>query len=75
MPSRNALYSGRYPHNNGVEGFYQVTNPGYPVMTDIMKSAGYFTAIRHKVGHSTPYAPYAWDLVLGRDSVTNRAGG
>jgi len=31
-----------------------------------MKSAGYFTAIRHKVGHSTPYTPYAWDLVLDR---------
>jgi len=66
MPSRNALFSGRYPHNNQVEGFYQVPNPGYPVMTDIMKSAGYFTAIRHKVGHSTPYTPYAWDLVLDR---------
>jgi N-sulfoglucosamine sulfohydrolase len=73
MPSRNALYSGRYPHNNRVEGFYQVPNPGYPVMTDLMKSAGYFTAIRHKVGHSTPYAPYGWDLVLGRDSDDNRA--
>ena len=60
------LFSGRYPHNNHVEGFYQVPNPGYPVMTDIMKSAGYFTAIRHKVGHSTPYTPYAWDLVLDR---------
>jgi len=66
MPSRNVLYSGRYPHNNRVEGFYQVKNPGYPVMTDIMKTAGYFTAIRGKVGHSTPYAPYAWDLVLDK---------
>src|SRR5438874_2173804 len=63
MPSRNALLSGLYPHNNHVEGFYQVPKPGYPVMADIMKSAGYFTAIRHKVGHSTPYTPYpAWDL-------------
>ena len=64
MPSRNVMWSGRYPHNNGVEGFYQVKNPGYPVLVDLMKEAGYFTAIRHKVSHSTPYHPYAWDLVL-----------
>lgn len=64
MPSRNVMWSGRYPHTNRVEGFYQVPNPGYPVLVDLMKGAGYFTAIRGKVGHSTPYSPYAWDLVL-----------
>jgi len=64
MPSRNVMWSGRYPHNNGVEGFYQVKDPHYPVLVDLMKGAGYFTAIRHKVSHSTPYHPYAWDLVL-----------
>jgi len=64
MPSRNVMWSGRYPHNNGVEGFYQVKNPDYPHLVDLMKEAGYFTAIRHKVAHSTPYHPYAWDLVL-----------
>jgi N-sulfoglucosamine sulfohydrolase len=61
MPSRNVMWSGRYPHNNGVEGFYQVKNPGYPVLVDLMKEAGYFTAIRHKVSHSRPYHPYAWE--------------
>ncbi len=66
MPSRNVLFSGLYPHNNRVEGFFQVRDPDYPVMTDLMKKAGYFTAIRGKVGHSTPYSPYAWDLVLDR---------
>jgi N-sulfoglucosamine sulfohydrolase len=66
MPSRNVLFSGRYPHNNRVEGFYQIKDAGYPVMVDIMKSAGYFTAIRGKVGHSTPYTPYGWDLVLDK---------
>ncbi len=64
MPSRNVMWSGRYPHNNGIEGFYQVKNPGYPHLVDLMKGAGYFTAIRHKVSHSTPYHPYPWDLVL-----------
>lgn len=65
MPSRNVLFSGRYPHNNRVEGFYEVRDPGYPVMADLMKSGGWFTGIRGKVSHSTPYSPYpAWDVVL-----------
>ena len=65
MPSRNVMFSGRYPHNNHVEGFYEVRNPGYPVMSDLMKAGGYFTGIRGKVSHSTPYSPYpGWDLVL-----------
>ena len=67
MPSRNVMFSGRYPHNNRVEGFYQVRNPGYPHLTDLLKAAGYFTAIRGKVSHSAPYQPYpGWDLMLDR---------
>jgi N-sulfoglucosamine sulfohydrolase len=64
MPSRNVMWSGRYPHNNGVEGFYQVKDATHPHLVDLMQKAGYFTAIRHKVSHSTPYHPYHWDLVL-----------
>lgn len=63
-PSRNVLFSGRYPHNTGVEGFYQIKDPDYPHMVDLMKEAGYFVAIRGKVSHSTPYQPYAWDSDL-----------
>ena len=64
MPGRNVLFSGLISHNNRVEGFYQVKNPGWPHMVDLMKGAGYFTAIRGKVSHSTPYLPYAWDADL-----------
>jgi len=65
MPSRNVMFSGRYPHNNRVEGFYEIRDPGYPVMSDLMKAGGYFTGIRGKVAHSTPYSPYpGWDLIL-----------
>ena len=39
------MFSGRYPHNNRVEGFYPVANPGYPVMSDLMKAGGYFTGV------------------------------
>lgn len=71
MPSRNVMWSGRFPHNNGVEGFYKVDKPSYPVLCDLAKQAGYFTAIRHKVSHSTPYSPYAWDQVLDSDEAGN----
>ncbi|MCB1077633.1 MAG: sulfatase-like hydrolase/transferase, partial [Verrucomicrobiae bacterium] len=48
-PSRNVMFSGRYPHRSGVEGFYQVKPIDYPVMCDVMQAAGYYTAIRGKV--------------------------
>ena len=63
-PSRNVMVSGRYPHNNRVEGFYPVRDPDYPVLADLMSQNGYFTGIRGKVSHSTPYHPYKWDIVL-----------
>ena len=63
-PSRNVMFSGRYPHNTGVEGFYQVRDATYPHLVDLMKQAGYFVAIRGKVSHSTPYQPYGWDADL-----------
>lgn len=65
MPSRNVMFSGRYPHNNRIEGFYQVRDAGWPHLSDLLKAAGYYTGIRHKVTHSTPYSPYpGWDVVL-----------
>src|SRR5688572_27047694 len=37
MPSRNVMFSGRYSHNNKVEGFYHVKKPDYPVLADLMR--------------------------------------
>lgn len=64
MPGRNIMWSGLFSHVNGVEGFVQNKDADYPVLCDLAKQAGYFTAIRGKVSHSTPYSPYAWDAVL-----------
>jgi N-sulfoglucosamine sulfohydrolase len=65
FPSRNVMWSGLYPHNTGVEGFYQVRDAKHPHLADLMKRAGYYTGIIHKVSHSTPYSPYpAWDVDL-----------
>ena len=60
-PCRNVMFSGLISHNNKVEGFYKVPNPGWPHMVDLLKDAGYYGAIRGKVTHSTPYQPYDWD--------------
>lgn len=67
MPGRNVMWSGRYPHNNGVEGFYQVKTADHPMLSDLMQQGGYFTVIRGKVGHSTPYVPYNWDLIIDKN--------
>jgi len=64
MPCRNVMFSGLYSHNNKVEGFYQVKDPGWAHLVDLMKGAGYFTGIRGKVSHSAPYQPYTWDANL-----------
>ena len=68
MPGRNVMWSGRYPHNNGVEGFYPVKTAKHPMLSDLMQQAGYFTAIRGKVSHSTPYVPYNWDLIIQKNA-------
>ncbi len=78
MPSRNVMWSGRYPHNNGIEGFKSIPKEQktYPVLGEIVQEGGWFTGIRHKVDHSTPYAPFPWDMDLReekRDDVKNAA--
>ena len=69
MPSRNVMWSGRYPHNNHVDSFRPIKpeQKDYPVLADLMHDAGWFTGIRHKVSHSTPYSPYPWDIDLDTD--------
>jgi N-sulfoglucosamine sulfohydrolase len=63
-PCRNVMFSGLISHNNKVEGFYKVTDPGWPHMVDLLKDAGYYAGIRGKVTHSSPYQPYDWDADL-----------
>lgn len=64
MPSRNVMFSGLFPHTNRVEGFYQIKDPDYPVLCQLMQQAGYYSAIRGKATHSTPYYPFPWDAEL-----------
>jgi len=72
MPSRNVMQSGRYPHNSGIEGFYQNKNPDYKILPDLLKENGYFVGIKGKVRHSTPYHPYEWDIVLESENKADQ---
>ena len=66
MPSRNVMQSGLYPHNNGVEGFYQVKERTHKILPELLKENGYFVGIKGKVSHTTPTV-YEWDVVLEPD--------
>lgn len=70
MPSRNIMWSGMYSCKNGIEGFRQDPSVTYPTLCDLAKDAGYYSAIRGKVSHSTPYIPYGWD----EDATTDPNG-
>jgi N-sulfoglucosamine sulfohydrolase len=72
VPSRNVMQTGLYPHNSGVEGFYQVKDYDYPILPELMRENGYFIAIKSKITHSTPTHPYDWDLILDDGSSLQR---
>lgn len=72
VPSRNVMQTGRYPHTSGVEGFYKARTD-FPILPDLMSVNGYFTAIKGKISHSTPYQPYPWDMTMDPEQE-KRAG-
>ncbi|MCG8586367.1 MAG: sulfatase-like hydrolase/transferase, partial [Pirellulales bacterium] len=46
-PSRGALMTGRYPHNNGALGFNPI-RPGVPTLPETLRENGYLTGILGK---------------------------
>jgi N-sulfoglucosamine sulfohydrolase len=63
MPSRNVLMSGKYSHNNGVEGFYHI-EPNYKRLPEILKENGYFVGLKGKTHHTLTgkESKKIWDL-------------
>ena len=64
QPSRSALLTGRWPHRNGAEGFQPIAD-GVPLLTDVLRKAGYLAGILGKVEHLQPAERFVWDLRLG----------
>ena len=61
-PSRSVMMTGRYPHNSKGEGFFRLREKGVPIMPELLRKAGYAVGIMGKVGHSTPYEEFKWDM-------------
>lgn len=68
QPSRACLHTGRYSHNNGVEGFTH-TDLKIPTLMSELRNAGYFVGIAGKVGHSTPHTDFKWDIAYDQKQV------
>ncbi|GLZ07530.1 sulfatase atsG [Actinomadura sp. NBRC 104412] len=68
QPSRSALITGLWPHRNGAEGFGPI-RPGVPVLTDLLRDAGYRCGILGKVEHLQPVDRFGWELVRTRDEL------
>ena len=50
QPCRQTLQTGRYPHNNGAEGFEPI-DMDVPTLSELLKKAGYINGILGMVKH------------------------
>lgn len=64
QPCRSAIMTGLWPHRNGAEGFEPI-DPGVPVITRRLSSAGYLVGILGKVEHLQPVDAFGWDMQRG----------
>ncbi len=62
QPCRQSLLTGRYPHNNGGEGFEPI-NHNVPTLPEQLKRAGYFNGILGKEIHHQPLERFFWDYI------------
>lgn len=65
QPSRSAMLTGRWPHRNGAEGFGPIRDD-VPVLTDLLRPAGYRVGILGKVDHLAPVERFRWDLAVAQ---------
>ncbi len=69
QPSRSVMMTGRYSHNNGGEGFFHLRHPSIPILPEVMREANYNVGILGKLGHSTPYGEFEWDMTYDMEDM------
>ncbi len=71
QPTRQSIQTGRFPHNNGAEGFEPI-DADVPTLPEQLKKAGYINGILGKEIHHQPVERYFWDFIpfkTQKDSV------
>jgi len=71
QPCRQSWLTGRFPHNNGAEGF-EPLDEDIPTLPEQLKSMGYINGILGKEIHHQPVERFFWDFIPFRtetDSV------
>ncbi|WP_202552408.1 sulfatase family protein [Ginsengibacter hankyongi] len=77
QPCRESLQTGRYPHNNGAEGFEPIKSE-VPTLSEQLRKAGYINGILGKEIHLQPLEKFCWDYIpfkTEKDSVWRNSFG
>jgi N-sulfoglucosamine sulfohydrolase len=62
QPCRQSWLTGRFPHNNGAEGFEPI-DTDVPTFTELLKRLGYVNGILGKEIHHQPKERFFWDFI------------
>jgi len=62
QPGRSALMTGRVPHRNGALGFNPISTD-VPTLVELLRQAGYYTAVLNKSEHMAPPAKFPWHTI------------
>lgn len=71
QPTRQSFLTGRFPHNNGAEGFEPI-DADVLTLPELLKKAGYINGILGKEIHHQPVEKFYWDFIpfkTEKDSV------
>ncbi len=62
QPGRQSWLTGRFPHNNGAEGFEPI-DLDVPTLPELLKDIGYVNGILGKEIHHQPVDRFFWDYI------------